>query len=290
MRSAIQALRCYGAEILRNPKPSVKIALSHQAAAEWKSVRSSAPQPLRPSPHPAINPLPDYPARPVRPKLLEELNSKTIKALSPQPSQEVVIVHALAHIELGAVDNYWDTIARFNPEEYELPPAYYDDLVQVADDEAHHFQWLQAALERCNSGYGDLPAHKGLLHHAHNTRSELLSRLAIIPLVQEARGLDAGPRLVHKLSSLGAKESMKAVEQIVKEEEGHVRVGIRWFSHLCERSGLDPIETFHKLVLQHFPKGLPGPFQEEARTRAGMASSFYTPLEIKSKPTARDPN
>ena len=98
----------------------------------------------------------------------------------------------------------------------------------VADDEAKHFGWLTAALEREGFAYGDLPAHAGLLELASNTKSNLLARLAVVPLVQEARGLDAGPRLVQKLRSTRAFQSSVIVQQIVKEEENHVRVRPRF--------------------------------------------------------------
>jgi uncharacterized ferritin-like protein (DUF455 family) len=233
--------------------------------AAWRQGRLSIGQPEI---------LSDYPARPDRPLLVDAKGMK----YDCNVTVEVEMLHALAHIELGAMDNYWDTIVRFDPEQYQLPKSFYDDFVSVVDDEAKHFGWLVAALNRRGSAYGNLLAHKGLLEHSANTKDDLLARLAVIPLVQEARGLDAGPRLVHKLSSSGARESAQLVRNIVADEVNHVRHGIRWFKYCCSLSGLDHTTHFHHLVLQYFPQGLPGPFSASDRLAAGMPPDFFMPV------------
>ncbi|RLO13176.1 hypothetical protein DYB28_001452 [Aphanomyces astaci] len=228
---------------------------------------------------------PDFPSRPPRPLLYDPKDMPSEKGF-PIP---VAILHALAHIELGAMDNYWDTIVRFGPSQSdglcELPRAFYDDFLNVACDEARHFELVTGRLHELGSFYGQLPAHRALLAHAHNTQNCLAARLAVIPLVQEARGLDAGPRLVHKLKSLGDRESADIVAQIVFEERGHVSCGIKWFKHLCASTKRDPVGYFHELVKGTFPEGLPGPFDLEARLAANMDPTWYQPLEMPKKPT-----
>ena len=264
MQSAI-TLQSVGTQILQASCPLFKMVQTRLVCAAWRQGRLSLGQPET---------LSDYPSRPDRPVLVE---AKGMKHDVSVPV-EVEMLHALAHIELGAMDNYWDTIVRFDSRKYQLPKSFYDDFVSVVDDEAKHFGWLVAALNRRGSAYGDLFAHKGLLEHSANTKDDLLARLAVIPLVQEARGLDAGPRLIHKLSSSGARESAQLVRNIVTDEVNHVRYGIRWFKYCCSLSGLDHTKHFHHLVLQYFPQGLPGPFSSSDRLAAGMPPEFFMPV------------
>ena len=87
------------------------------------------------------------------------------------------------------------------------------------------------------------------LVHANNTADDLAARLAVVPLVQEARGLDSGERLVHKLMSMGNRTSAEIVALIVKEEEDHVSCGVKWFQYICDQLNKDPIPYFQELVL-----------------------------------------
>ncbi|KAL3663575.1 hypothetical protein V7S43_011462 [Phytophthora oleae] len=206
-----------------------------------------------------------------------------MKQLQTQASIPVIMLHALAHIELGAIDNYWDTLVRFDPVKFQLPSEFYDDFLTVAGDEARHFQMVDNRLRELGSEYGALPATRALLEHAANTAADLAARIAIVPLVQEARGLDSGDRLVHRMKSMEDKESAKVVEQIVWEERNHVRCGMKWFQHLAkvQKRETDQVAYFQELVLQFFPDGLPGPFDVEARREANMGTEWYQALESK---------
>ncbi len=258
-------MQAVGAQILQASSPLFKMVQTRLVCAAWRQGRISLGQPEI---------LSDYPSRPDRPVLVEAKGMKH----DGNVTVEVEMLHALAHIELGAVDNYWDTIVRFDSRQYQLPNSFYDDFVSVVDDEAKHFGWLVTALNKRGSAYGNLVAHKGLLEHSANTKDDLLARLAVIPLVQEARGLDAGPRLVHKLSCAGARESAQLVRNIVADEVNHVRYGIKWFKYCCSLSGLDHTTHFHHLVLEYFPQGLPGPFSSSDRLAAGMPPEFFIPV------------
>ncbi|OQR84144.1 hypothetical protein ACHHYP_13838, partial [Achlya hypogyna] len=273
-----------GDRILREGDPMTKVSRSLAAQELWQAQRIPLCHGDTWQGHP-----PDYPARGPRPVLYDPKDMPSDKAF-PIP---ISILHNLAHIELGAIDNYWDTVVRFEPTpahgDYKLPRAFYDDFATVACDEARHFRLVEDRLRELGSGYGALPAHRALLEHAANTRDALAARLAVIPLVQEARGLDAGPRLVHRLKSIGDPASAAVVAQIVFEERGHVARGIEWFRFLCAQVGQDPVDYFHKLVREHFPEGLPGPFNLEARLAAHMPPQWFQPLEMAKKPKAPVP-
>ena len=264
------SLQSVGAQILRAKAPLFKMYQTRLAAAAWRQGKLSLGKPEK---------LEDFPQRPERPVLVDAKDMKHQQGVAV----DIEMLHALAHIELGAIDNYWDTIVRFDSwEGYQLPKPYFDDLVSIVDDEAKHFGWLISALNLKGADYGDLPAHRGLLEHSANTKADLLARLAVIPLVQEARGLDAGPRLVQKLSSAGANQSALLVRNIVSDEVNHVRLGLRWFKHLCAIRGFDDTIQFHSLVLQNFPQGLPGPFATYERLAAGMAQEYFVPVSRDS--------
>jgi uncharacterized ferritin-like protein (DUF455 family) len=185
----------------------------------------------------------------------------------------VALLHALAHIELNAIDLAWDLIARFGASD--LPSSFYDDWVAVADEEAKHFSLLAARLRSFGARYGDLSAHGGLWEAAEATAGDVLARLAVVPLVLEARGLDVTPAMIGRLARAGDHDSAALLEIILADEIGHVAAGARWFRWECARRGLDPATTYRDLVRRHFRGALKPPFNEAARTAAGMEPAFY---------------
>ncbi len=188
----------------------------------------------------------------------------------------IALLHALAHIEFNAIDLACDLIARFA--DNGLPRAFYDDWVVVAGEEALHFTLLSERLRTLGSHYGALPAHDGLWEAAEQTRHDLYARLAIVPLVLEARGLDVTPAMIRNLEGAGDMESTAILQRIYEDEIGHVAAGERWFRWLCQRDGLDPVDTYHRLVRTHFRGRLKPPFNLAARSAAGFGAEYYDPL------------
>jgi uncharacterized ferritin-like protein (DUF455 family) len=192
------------------------------------------------------------------------------------PAGRVALLHALAHIELNAIDLAWDLVARFG--EASLPRAFFDDWVGVAAEEATHHALLAARLAELGAAYGDLPAHDGLWTAAQATAHDLLARLAVVPLVLEARGLDVTPDMIGRLERFGDESSAAVLRIIYADEVGHVATGSRWFHWLCARRGLPPEETYRGLVRRHFKGALKPPFNRAARDAAGFAAGLYEPL------------
>jgi uncharacterized ferritin-like protein (DUF455 family) len=217
---------------------------------------------------------PNEPTRPLHPILMIP-TAMPRRRLGTEMGR-IALIHAIAHIELNAIDLAWDIIARFSTEK--LPKEFYDDWVQVAQDEARHFQMLNNRLADFNKTYGDLPAHNGLWDTAVKTHDDLMARLALVPLLLEPRGLDTTPPTVNKLRTMGDDQTADIMEQIGFEEISHVRAGIRWFTYMAERRNLDPVRSYHHYVRKHFKGGLKAPFNKEARERAGMTQDFYEPL------------
>ena len=249
--------------VLAAPEPSEKLSLTHATAAAWTAgaigeIGTAAP--------------PARPARPERPALKAPREMPRRRSGRSESGRQALF-HALAHIELNAVDLAWDLIARFTGED--LPRAFYDDWVAVADDEARHFALLSQRLTALGAAYGDLPAHDGLWEAAEETAHDLLARLAVVPLVLEARGLDVTPGLIAKLETAGDAQSAAVLRVIFEEEIVHVAAGKRWFDFLCARRGLVPAPTWRALVRRHFKGALKPPFNTEARRAAGLAPSFY---------------
>ncbi|CAG0911629.1 unnamed protein product [Cyprideis torosa] len=159
-----------------------------------------------------------------------------------------------------------------------MPRSFFDGWVQVAADEAKHFQLLKHRLADFGARYGDLPAHDGLWESARRTTDDLTARLAIVPLVLEARGLDVTPSLIAQITDLGDHETARIFEIIYEDEKGHVAVGAKWFRFLCQKQGLEAAETFRKLVNQYFRGPLKPPFNELARAKSGITPLFYRSL------------
>ncbi len=219
---------------------------------------------LDPAGAPPVVALP-IPGRPDRPSLVpaREVPSRPLGS----PSGRAALVHAVAHIEFNAINLAWDAVYRFRG----LPRAYYDDWVGVADDEARHFRLLQGRLEELGLAYGDLPAHDGLWQSAVATAHDALARMALVPRVLEARGLDVTPGMIARLRAVGDGRTADLLDVILREEVAHVAAGSRWFRHLCEQSGRDPEGTFLMLVEQESRGAVRGPLNLPARAAAGFS-------------------
>ncbi|MDB5410343.1 MAG: hypothetical protein JWL84_5255 [Rhodospirillales bacterium] len=267
------SLAAGAAAILATAAPAEKIALSRTLAAAWREGR------IGEIGEPAA---PDEPARPARPLLLPPREMPKRRA-GGSPTGRVALLHALAHIELNAIDLAWDIVARFA--DAVLPVAFYDDWVTVAAEEAEHHALLAARLADFGSFYGALPAHHGLWEAAAGTAHDLLARLAIVPLVLEARGLDVTPEMAQRLERLGDDASAAILRRIYADEIGHVAVGRRWFEYLCAARDVPPVATYHGLVRRHFKGGLKAPFNEAGRDAAGFAAAFYAPLAATTTET-----
>ncbi len=252
--------------MLRAPEPAAKVRLSHAAAQAWRAGALGGIGDARP---------PDRPARPERP-ILERPGEMPKRRAGGGRASRVALVHALAHIELNAIDLAWDLVARFAGED--LPRAFFDDWVAVADQEARHHDLLRRRLAELGAAYGDLPAHDGLWEAAAATAHDLLARLALVPLVLEARGLDVTPGMIDRLERAGDPASAAILQVIYRDEIGHVAAGRRWFEWVCTQRGLAPVETYQALVRRHFKGGLKPPFNDAARQAAGFGADFYAPL------------
>ena len=133
-------------------------------------------------------------------------------------------------------------------------------------------------MEQHGSYYGDLPAHDGLWEAAECTSDDILARLAIVPLVLEARALDTTPGIITKLKAAGDDNAASILEIIAQEEIKHVAAGIKWFDHICDWRGINPAKTFQNLVRQRFKGILKRPLSIDARSAAGFPQEYYTPL------------
>jgi uncharacterized ferritin-like protein (DUF455 family) len=251
--------------------PAAKAEAAHAMARDWRAggmdVGDTAP--------------PDRPARPARPELRPPREMPK-RGRGMSMAGRIALLHALAHIELNAIDLACDLIARFTAEE--LPRGFYDDWVTVADEEATHFELLSARLGALGAAYGDLPAHDGLWEAAEATRADLPARIAVVPLVLEARGLDVTPPIIASLTRAGDAESVAVLERVYADEVGHVAAGRRWFDWLCDRTGAEPAATWQSLVRKHFRGALKPPFNTEARDRAGLPAAFYDALAADKRP------
>ncbi|MFD2261467.1 ferritin-like domain-containing protein [Lacibacterium aquatile] len=217
------------------------------------------------------------PARPDRPELLPP-NAVPRRRLSRGTQGRVALLHALAHIELNAIDLAWDILARFTA--VPMPEGFYADWLTVADEEAIHFLLLADRLAELGAAYGDLAAHDGLWQAAERTSDDLLARLAIVPMVLEARGLDVTPQMIERLEAVEDPASAAILKRIHDDEIGHVASGRRWFDHLALERGFEPRATWQEIVTERFRGGLKRPFNEPSRTKADFPADWYEPLVI----------
>ena len=264
-------------DVLNTADGREKTALSHKHAKAWFDAHSAGATPI--SIGTAAPPM--YPSRPDRPELLPPRDVPRRRPGSP--TGRIALLHAVAHIELNAVDLHWDIIARFG--HIEMPMGFYDDWVKAADEESKHFNLICDCLEDLGSHYGALPAHAGMWRAAEDTAEDLMGRLAVVPMVLEARGLDVTPGMIEVFRSANLPKVVAALDVIYAEEVAHVAYGSKWFHFLCGRENTDPKELFHALVRRYFHSTLKPPFNEEKRAEAGLPPDFYWPLTEASKVT-----
>ena len=255
--------------VLTTPDGREKTRLSRAFAAEWVEARKGGKTIEIGTAEP-----PHQPARPDQPELLDPRDVPKRKPGSEQG--RIALLHAVAHIELNAVDLHWDIIARFAA--VPMPLGFYDDWVRAADEESKHFNLMCDCLEAAGSYYGALPAHAGMWRAAEDTSDDFLGRLAVVPMVLEARGLDVTPGMIEIFKKAGDDNAVAALETIYAEEVGHVAYGSKWFHFLCGRDNADPKPVFHNLVRTYFKGFLKPPFNEEKRAEAGLPPDFYWPL------------
>jgi uncharacterized ferritin-like protein (DUF455 family) len=263
IRSLFDAAR----DCLDADTPDTKVAMTAAAAAAFARGDLAIPADA-PPPRPI-----GMPGRPGRPKLV------SARALPQRgfgtPEGRAGFVHAIAHIEFNAIDLAWDAVYRFRG----LPQAYYADWVGVASDEARHFMLLRGRLRQLGHDYGDFDAHNGLWEMAEKTADDGLARMALVPRVLEARGLDVTPGMIVKLRALGDDATAAILEVILREEVAHVAAGSRWFRWHCERVGVDPGARFREILVEHARGSLRGPFNREARSAAGFDEDELAALE-----------
>jgi len=214
------------------------------------------------------------PGRPDRPELVDPKAVKHRKLTTSEG--RAGLVHAIAHIEFNAINLALDAVYRFRA----MPDQYYRDWMLVAAEESKHFSLLQARLEALDYQYGDLPAHNGLWEMAVKTDHDVLIRMALVPRVLEARGLDVTPGMIKRLQQVGDAETVEILKIILKEEIGHVATGSYWFHYCCKSSDLEPDSTFRKLLAQYMGGGLRGPLHTEARLQAGFSQNELQQLLI----------
>ena len=213
------------------------------------------------------------PGRPPVPLLVPPSQVAQRKIGTPQG--HAALIHAVAHIEFNAINLACDAASRFQG----LPHEYYADWLRVAAEEAHHFSLLQARLRALGYEYGDFPAHNGLWELAQKTADDPLRRMALVPRVMEARGLDVTPGMMDRFARIGDRETVAILEIILQEEIGHVEAGSRWFHYLCRERGLDPEAHYFELLNDYFKGGIRCPLHREARLQAGFSEHELARLE-----------
>lgn len=268
-----QPLTDFALNVLGTANPKAKAEKTREYAQIWRDGHiKTIGQPES---------IPNRPARPNKPALLMPRDMPKRKKGNSDRNR-INLLHALAHIELNAIDLAWDIIARFSylhtAQEFSLPADFYEDWLKVADDEAKHFLMLSDRLHDFNASYGDLPAHDGLWESAEKTADNFPARLAIVPMVLEARGLDVTPHMIDLMTSQEDYKTAEMLQIIHDDEITHVQAGTVWFKKYCDYYKKDQENYFQELVQKYFNANLKKPFNHPSREEAGMIRDWYEPL------------
>ena len=246
--------------VLDTADPAAKVRVARKAARDWRLGRLEWR---------FDSVMPDRPARGALPELLPPSRMPR-RGKGGTQANRIAMLHALAHIEYIAIDLAFDLVGRFGGS---FPRAFADDWMKVAGEEAMHFAVLDRRLRQLGSCYGALPAHDGLWEAAEATAHDRLARLAVVPMVLEARGLDVTPQTIARFHAAGDAASARRLERILRDEVRHVAAGVRWFAHAC--GGDSPPEAWQRLVATYFRGAIKPPFNDSARAAAGLTRDFY---------------
>jgi uncharacterized ferritin-like protein (DUF455 family) len=253
------------AHVLKTAEPRAKLMAARAAARAWRQGRLA---------HQFDVAMPDRPARPEALSLLPP-NQMPKRGKIGSERARVAMLHALAHIEFVAIDLAFDLIGRFGAQ---FPREFTDDWMRVGAEEAMHFALLDRRLRQMGSGYRALPAHDGLWQAASETAHDVMARLAIVPMVLEARALDITPATIERFEGAGDQRSARMLQRIMTDEIRHVAAGTTWFGQATKRAGLHPANHYQILVKRHFRGALKPPFNDSARRQAGLTLDFYGAL------------
>jgi len=247
--------------------PRTKVMAARAVARDWRFGRLA----------PVFNvAMPERPGRPAHPELLPP-NQMPKRGRGQSLRGRIALLHALAHIEFVAIDLALDMAGRFG---MEMGPRFIGDFLSTAADEAMHFALLDRRLRSLGSGYGALPAHNGLWNAAHETRHDVAARLAVVPMVLEARGLDVTPMTIERLRAADDEVSARILERILRDEIRHVRFGTTHFTAVCTERGEVAEDLWKSLIQRHFRGPVSGPFNNSARATAGLPRSFYDSIAL----------
>lgn len=252
-------------------------ALAEASPARKCAAVNAMPDAIALDPLASLEPSLPLPGREPRPELVmpRDVPQRSLGT----PEGRAALIHALAHIELNAVNLALDILWRFPG----MPEAFYRDWLRVAKEEAFHFGLLRDHLASLGHAYGDFPAHNGLWEMAQKTRDSLLARLALVPRMLEARGLDVSPAIKAKLLGAGDTAAAAILDVILRDEIGHVAIGNRWYNFLCAQAGIDPVTSFDRLARDYQAKLPPGPFNLEARRAAGFSEEELQALQARAR-------
>ncbi|WP_257540237.1 ferritin-like domain-containing protein [Sphingobium sp. CFD-1] len=262
---AIDSVGTACAHVLLTPDPRNKLMAARAVARAWRLGQLA---------HRFDAAMPDRPARPTVPELLPP-NQMPRRGKIGSERARIAMLHALAHIEFVAIDLAFDMIGRFGGQ---FPTAFTGDWMQVGAEEAMHFALLDRRLRQMGSFYGALPAHDGLWQAAVETAGDALARLAIVPMVLEARALDITPATIERFEGAGDFASARMLGRIMTDEIRHVAAGTKWFCDATGRMGVDPANLYQILVKRHFRGPVKPPFNDSARRQAGLTRDFYVAL------------
>jgi uncharacterized ferritin-like protein (DUF455 family) len=256
--SVAQAIRA----VLLTADPAEKVKLARKVARDWRLGR------LR---HDFAPAMPDAPTRPDEPLLLPPSRMPR-RGRGGSDRGRTAMIHAVAHIEFAAIDLAFDMAGRFGGQ---FPRGFVDDWLAVGADEAMHFALLDRRLRVLGSRYGALPAHDGLWEAAQSTLHDARARLAVVPMVLEARGLDVTQMMIERFAAAGDITTARILQRIFTDEIRHVAAGTKWFRWTCAQDDSDPVAMWKLLVNRHFRGVLKPPFNDSARSTAGLTQDFY---------------
>lgn len=221
--------------------------------------------------------IPDLPGREIEVRPPDQMPQR--KGLSFADGQ-ARLLHDLGSIELQAAELCLRTLIEYP----ESPVDFQADLLELLRGEAGHLRLCLEGLKELGFQWGSFPVHLGLWA-AVRSGEPLLDRLLIVHRYLEGNGIDAGSTLLRRLAGVPVNVTHRVVDQIVREEVGHVKFGNVWYRSLCQAQGLDPeVDLFERFrrIEEQVPKRIDH-LAWELRRKAGFTEPELNFFEERRK-------
>ena len=196
------------------------------------------------------------------------------------------LLHFFANHELLATELMALVLLRFP----DAPAAFRRGVLQTLRDEQEHTRLYLARMQACGIQFGELPV-SGYFWRAVSGMTSPQDYIAGLSLTFEQANLDFARHFAQGFATVGDAETARLLDQIYRDEIGHVAYGLKWFRR-WKQPGQSDWEAFcAQLKFPLSPQRAKGvTLNVEGRRAAGFDAAFIAELNVFAQSKGRTPS